>query len=94
MGHAPVKGAYTELFAGFSPEITAGDSSYWGKNCSTSPNINSVTLTNCQVIPWGRISTIREDIRNSGIPESEGGSGLGARFWDWCEAEVKVYLKE
>lgn len=33
--------------------------------------------TDCfEVIPWGRISPLRQDIQDSAIPKSEGGSGL------------------
>ncbi|RFU32077.1 hypothetical protein B7463_g4236, partial [Scytalidium lignicola] len=75
MSYDPVYGAYTELFAGFSPDITLDN-------------------TGCWVIPWGRISQIRKDIDDSAIPESEGGSGLATKFWNWCEAEVKIYLDD
>lgn len=48
--------------------------------------------TDCfEVIPWGRISPLRQDIQDSAIPKSEGGSGLAALFWDWCEGEIKNY---
>ncbi|KAM0421123.1 hypothetical protein ACHAPT_011015 [Fusarium lateritium] len=59
----PQYGAYSELFAGFSPEITPENSGCW-------------------VIPWGRISPIRDDIRESAE------NGLGEKFWEWCERET------
>lgn len=44
------------------------------------------------VVPWGRITSIRKDIVAAGKPESEGGSGVGLKFWDWTEEQVKPYL--
>ncbi|KAJ3533293.1 hypothetical protein NM208_g8049 [Fusarium decemcellulare] len=55
----PRYGAYTELFAGFSPDITLENSGCW-------------------VIPWGRISPVRQDIQDSAS------NGVGERFWAWC----------
>lgn len=40
--HPPIYGAYTELFAGFSPEVTMEKSGHWGK-CSS---LKSSCLTN------------------------------------------------
>ncbi|CAM1510828.1 Fc.00g083410.m01.CDS01 [Cosmosporella sp. VM-42] len=72
MSWPPINGAYTELYAGFSREITMESSGSW-------------------VIPWGRIHPVRPDIRHSATPLSEGGTGLGTRFWDWSEKQVEVY---
>ncbi|KAF5003321.1 hypothetical protein FDECE_10120 [Fusarium decemcellulare] len=63
----PRYGAYTELFAGFSPDITLENSGCW-------------------VIPWGRISPVRQDIQDAAS------NGIGERFWAWCEGETREYL--
>ncbi|KAF4472859.1 short chain dehydrogenase reductase [Fusarium albosuccineum] len=63
----PRYGAYTELFAGFSPDITLENSGCW-------------------VIPWGRISPVRQDIQDAAT------NGIGERFWAWCEGETREYL--
>ncbi|KAF2242505.1 NAD(P)-binding protein [Trematosphaeria pertusa] len=73
MSHDPIKGAYTELFSGFSEDITLENSGCW-------------------VIPWGRIVPVRVDILKAGVPELEGGTGVGAKFWDWCQEQVAPYI--
>ena len=70
----PVYGAYTELFAALSPEVTASENGAY-------------------IIPWGRLaSTMREDLVMAQKSEEEGGTGVAARFWDWCEEQVKEYV--
>ncbi|KAF2186589.1 NAD(P)-binding protein [Zopfia rhizophila CBS 207.26] len=75
IGYDPIKGAYTELYTGFSKDITLENSGCW-------------------VIPWGRIRPVRKDIRDGAVSEADGGTGLGEKFWQWCEAELAPYLKE
>lgn len=68
-----IHGAYTELFAGLSPEVTASRNAAY-------------------IIPWGRISpTLRNDLVLAQKSEADGGTGVAARFWDWCEEQVKDY---
>ena len=69
-----VYGAYTELFAGLSPEVTA-------------------SANGAYVLPWGRVAgTLREDLLLAQRSEGEGGTGVAARFWDWCEVQVADYV--
>lgn len=68
----PIFGAYTELFAGLSKDITMTENGAW-------------------IIPWGKVSTPREDIAQSCRPVAQGGSGVLTKFWDWCEHEVASY---
>ncbi len=43
-------------------------------------------------IPWGRWHpSPRQDILESLKSKEEGGTGLAAEFWDWCERETKAY---
>jgi NAD(P)-dependent dehydrogenase (short-subunit alcohol dehydrogenase family) len=43
-------------------------------------------------IPWGRWSTApRKDILESLKTKEEGGTGLAAEFWDWCDEQTKEY---
>lgn len=44
------------------------------------------------VEPYGRVGTLRKDLADAGKSEEDGGSGNAARFWDWSEGEVKVYV--
>lgn len=44
-------------------------------------------------IPWGRWHpSPKKDIVESLKSVEEGGTGLAAKFWDWCEAETKDYI--
>ncbi|RAO73527.1 uncharacterized protein BHQ10_009539 [Talaromyces amestolkiae] len=72
MLHHPRFGAYTELFAGLSPEIKAEQ-------------------TGSYIIPWGRISVPRKDLLEAMRSREEGGSGIAAAFWSWCETETAKY---
>lgn len=41
--------------------------------------------------PWGRFGSYRQDIAQGLLSEQEGGTGVAARFWEWCEQETKQY---
>lgn len=72
VSYPAIYGAYTELWAGWSPSATTDDSGRY-------------------VIPWGRFGEYRADIvRSTRLPEA-GGTGVAARFWDWCEKETRQY---
>ncbi|KAI0123915.1 hypothetical protein BJ170DRAFT_641043 [Xylariales sp. AK1849] len=53
-----------------------------------------VTIANTGgwIVPWGRFSDIRKDLELGSKPESEGGTGIAERFWDWSETQVEPYL--
>ena len=43
-------------------------------------------------VPWGKWhSSPRKDILESLKAKEEGGTGLAAEFWDWCEEQTKDY---
>jgi retinol dehydrogenase 12 len=42
--------------------------------------------------PFGRFFGIRKDLALGAKSVSEGGSGTGEAFWEWCEEQVKQYL--
>jgi len=67
-----VYGAYTELYAGWSQDITPA-------------------LSGCFIVPWGRVGNFRADVVSSLRGAEEGGNGLAARFWDWCDKETKEF---
>ncbi|KAI1194274.1 hypothetical protein F5X97DRAFT_281520 [Nemania serpens] len=77
MLHEPVYGAYTELYAGLSPDLeTEHNGTYvipWGRR---RPD-NEIT---------------RKDILNAMAPESEGGLGHAKKLWEWCEQQWKPYV--
>ncbi|KAM0430104.1 hypothetical protein ACHAPT_006110 [Fusarium lateritium] len=74
--YPPVMGAYTELYAGLSPDIT----------------LDKMDKTGNWVIPFGRIHPIRKDLTEATRTEEEGGNGTGLKFWQWSETEVNKYL--
>ena len=67
-------GAYTELWAGLSEEVTTLDGGKFG-------------------VPWGGRwhPNPKKDILESLKSKEEGGTGLAADFWDWCEKQTKPY---
>lgn len=71
--HTPIHGAYTELYAGLSPDVT--------------PDLNGAWI-----VPWGRFAPLRKDIEAGSKTEEEGGTGIGKKFWEWSEEQVKQYL--
>ncbi|KAI1199184.1 hypothetical protein F5X97DRAFT_341765 [Nemania serpens] len=76
--HDTIYGAYTELYAGLSPDIRPEDQAGlilpWGR-------IGSVELA------W------RQDIIRAIEPESEGGLRDGEKLWNWCEEQWTPHLK-
>ncbi len=65
--HEPKMGAYTELWAGLSPELTLEDGGRLG-------------------IPFGRWHPgPKKELLDSLKSKEEGGTGLAAEFWEWCE---------
>jgi NAD(P)-dependent dehydrogenase (short-subunit alcohol dehydrogenase family) len=65
-------GAYTELYAACSPDLTLKDGGVF-------------------IAPWGRKFEPRLDIKKGLKDKSEGGSAVGAQFWDWCEKTTREY---
>ncbi|MCJ1386436.1 hypothetical protein MMC17_009562 [Xylographa soralifera] len=62
--YPPIQGAYTELYAGLSSNITMDQTGGW-------------------VAPWGRLEEGRKDLHDP---------GLGRKYWEWTEEQVKPYL--
>ncbi|KAL7626539.1 short-chain alcohol dehydrogenase [Parahypoxylon ruwenzoriense] len=44
------------------------------------------------IVPWGRFSDIRQDLKEGSKPPSEGGTGIAQQFWEWSEEQVKPYV--
>ena len=44
------------------------------------------------VAPFGRFMAIRPDLLEATKLETEGGTGIGAKFWEWTEEQVKPYI--
>ena len=76
MLHDAIFGAYTELYAGLSSEITLkNNGSYiipWGR---IRPNA---------AFP-------RQDLVKAGVAKEDGGLGYGADLWAWCEGKWKKW---
>ncbi|KAI9714691.1 MAG: hypothetical protein M1828_001120 [Chrysothrix sp. TS-e1954] len=70
----PKFGAYTELWAGLSPDITVADGGKYG-------------------VPWGGRwhGGPRQDLLASLKSKQDGGTGVAAEFWDWCDEQTKQY---
>lgn len=74
MMHDPKIGAYTEMWAGLSPDVKAEDG---GKN----------------IIPCGRWHPApKMDILESLRMETDGETGLAAKFWNYCEEQTKDFV--
>ncbi|KAH8195539.1 hypothetical protein TruAng_010299 [Truncatella angustata] len=71
-----MNGVYTQLYAGFSPEVTN----------------EKVDWTKEWIIPWGRVAPIRPDLPKATLPADEGGNGNAQQFWEWSEQQVKHFL--
>jgi NAD(P)-dependent dehydrogenase (short-subunit alcohol dehydrogenase family) len=85
-----VNGAYTELFAGLSPDVTMKRSGGWSKSCNVDACCLLVLIIS--VAPFGRFMAIRPDLLEATKLETEGGTGIGAKFWEWTEEQVKPYI--
>jgi retinol dehydrogenase-12 len=88
--YTPIHGAYTELFAGLSSDVTLDHNGSWSM-----PSIIlsfACLLIIITVIPWGRLTPIRKDLEAAGKSEAEGGTGIATKFWEWSEEQVKPYL--
>jgi NAD(P)-dependent dehydrogenase (short-subunit alcohol dehydrogenase family) len=76
--YEPKFGAYTELYAGFSLELTLeNNGAYivpWGK-----------------IRPDSECP--RKDLINAMNKEEDGGLGYPKRLWDWCEEQWKPYVQ-
>ena len=96
-----INGAYTEIFAGLSPEITMRESGEWGEffvsllySLMYRPERSYILLTretNTAVVPWGRLHPIRQDLLDATKTEAEGGNGHAKTFWEWTEDQVRSY---
>jgi retinol dehydrogenase 12 len=44
------------------------------------------------VVPWGRLSAVRSDVRRAMGKKVDGGGGDAERFWEWCERETADFI--
>ncbi|KAI5463234.1 hypothetical protein BGZ63DRAFT_187012 [Mariannaea sp. PMI_226] len=72
----PIQGAYTELFAGLSPDVT----------------VEALQNLENWVIPYGRIAKIRQDLADACKEAVEQQSGHVMDFYSWCDEQLKDYL--
>lgn len=96
-----VNGAYSQLYAAFSPDVTVDSdwSREWGTFLLPLPIPYTCLIQHIAphadshaVIPFGRFRALRPDLPNATKSEAEGGTGGVSKFWDWCEEQVKEYL--
>jgi hypothetical protein len=63
------------------------------RGVSGAPLDRLIHITDLKLVqPWGRIVPIRADLQKGAMSESEGGTGIGEKFWAWSEEQVKSYL--
>lgn len=78
MLHDTIYGAYTELYAGLSPDIKPENYINlilpWGRICAVD-------------IMW------RPDIARAMKSKDEGGLGYGQKLWEWCEEQWKPHIQ-
>ncbi|KAF4979048.1 hypothetical protein FZEAL_4679 [Fusarium zealandicum] len=43
------------------------------------------------IAPWGRLWSVPHDMASGSKLETEGGTGIAKRFWEWTEAQVKLH---
>ncbi|KAH6895400.1 hypothetical protein B0T10DRAFT_545094 [Thelonectria olida] len=72
----PIKGAYTELFAGLSPDI----------------NAEALHELDAWVIPFGRVAKMRPDLAGACKEAVDDQSGHVVDFYSWCDEQLKGYL--
>lgn len=47
----------------------------------------------CYIVPWGQFGKLRSDVALGLKSKEEGGSGLAAKFWDFCEKSTEPFVK-
>lgn len=91
LAHPTIFGAYTELFAALSPEVTLEKSGWWSKDPINLLLLSPIAHWLFLVIPWGRFGSIRKDLEKAAKSHEEGSTGIAEQFWNWCEEQVKPY---
>jgi retinol dehydrogenase-12 len=86
--HTPIHGAYTELFAGLSPDVTMEKNGAWSEHMKT---YFGIFTNHSLVAPWGRFVSLRKDIEGAAKSKEEGGTGIASQFWNWTEEQVKPF---
>lgn len=86
----PIFGAYSELFAGLSTDITMKNNGSFGRR--SDHTLSWVGTDDIVVEPWGRLCLARKDIELGSKTKEEGGTGIAQQFWDWSEKQVAQYL--
>lgn len=94
--YPPTFGAYTNLFAGFSPEVTVEKSGTFGTYMPSRLLLFSARENKLNVIkivaPWGQFWQASKEMLAGAKTKAEGGTGIARDFWDWTEAQVQPYL--
>jgi NAD(P)-dependent dehydrogenase (short-subunit alcohol dehydrogenase family) len=85
-----IYGAYTCLFAAFSPEVTLEKSGSYGE---FGRSLVTTYMTNYKVVvPWGRLWYVSDEMKNASKDKAEGGTGIARQFWEWTETEVQRHI--
>ena len=89
--HDPIYGAYSELFAGLSTDVTTQNNGSFGK-ASCMYLMKATDNLMLIVEPWGKLVLARKDIELGSKTKEEGGTGMAQQFWNWSEDQVAQYL--
>lgn len=87
----PINGAYTELYAGFSPQVQMKHGGRFSTCFIPAPSYAAITNRR-KVQPFGHIGYTRSDIEKSRRQKSEGGNGIAEEFYDWTEKQIAPFL--
>ncbi|KAI0195905.1 hypothetical protein F4808DRAFT_326866 [Astrocystis sublimbata] len=52
----------------------------------------SMERTGAWIVPFGRFMGIRKDLKEATRTQTEGGTGVAERFWEWTEAQIEPFL--
>lgn len=74
--HKAIQGAYTELFAGLSPDL----------------NLETLKDMDTWVIPFGRLGKVRPDLVSACRTAVDEQSGNVVEFFAWCDEQLNGYL--
>jgi hypothetical protein len=81
-------GAYTELFAAFSPELNEKNSGAWGKSAMLARYLVTFVLFadihGLTVAPFGKIETGRKDLNDAALQK---------KYWVWTEGQLQSYMQ-
>lgn len=60
--------------------------------CGLSSELTAEEHSGAYILPWGRVHpSPRQDMLDAMRPQSDGGTGRAAEFWDWCDEQISPF---